>query len=130
MLVRIDVGGGIRPWIVAVHPPSPVFAANLPTRDRILADLATTITTLDGPVIVAGDFNATPYTPAFRDFVHAAGVATFRRLPATFPNRLGDAGLPIDHVMVRDAGLARLQALPSIGSDHRALAATILLPPG
>lgn len=130
MLVRIDVGGGVRPWIVGVHPPSPVLPGNLPTRDRILADLATIITTLDGPVIVAGDFNSTPYTPAFREFVHAAGVATFGRLPATFPNRLGAAGLPIDHVMVRDARLAELQALPSIGSDHRALAATILLPPG
>ena len=130
MLVRIDTGDGFRPWIVAVHPPSPVFAENLPVRDRILRELATAIATLDGPVIVAGDFNATPYTPAFRTFVEAAGVTTFRRFSATFPDRLGGAGLPIDHVMVRDARLSRLQALPSIGSDHRALAATILLPSG
>lgn len=129
-LVRIDPGTGVRPWIVAIHPPSPVFAENLPVRDRILSELAPVVATLDGPVIVAGDFNSTPYTPAFRAFVEAAGVATFKRFPATFPNRLGDLGLPIDHVMVRDARLWRLRALSSIGSDHRALAATILLPSG
>lgn len=128
MLLRLDAGDGGKPWIVAIHPPSPIFKRGLPVRDRILRDLAGVIPTLGGPVIVAGDFNATPYTPVFRDFVSAAGVATYRSLPATFPDVLGMAGLPIDHVMVRDARLAKLQGLPSIGSDHRMLSATVLLP--
>jgi endonuclease/exonuclease/phosphatase (EEP) superfamily protein YafD len=128
LLVRIEVANGQKPWIVAVHPPSPVFRENVPVRDRILQELAEVIPTLDGPVIVAGDFNTTPYAPVFKPFVTSAELATFSRFPATFPDSYGAAGLPIDHVMVRGAELLKLQALPSMGSDHRALAATILLP--
>lgn len=126
--VRLDMGDRLQPWVVVVHPPSPVVAGNLPLRDRILRELATTVSQLDGPVIVAGDFNATPYTPAFRAFAEEAGLASFGHFPPTYPNRLGDLGLPIDHVLVRDARLVELQALPSIGSDHRPLSARILLP--
>lgn len=128
--VRLDMGNGLQPWIVVVHPPSPVVAGNLPLRDRIFSELAATVSQLEGPVIVAGDFNATPYTPAFRAFAESAGLASFERFPATYPNRLRDLGLPIDHVLVRDARLVDLQAIPSIGSDHRALSARILLPAG
>ena len=127
VLARIQAEGGQTPWIIAVHPPSPVFAENLPVRDRILEELAEVVRTLDGPVIIAGDFNTTPYAPVFQQFVGSAGVATFGRFPSTFPSALGAVGLPIDHVMVRDAQLLRLQALTPTGSDHRPLAATILL---
>ena len=129
VLVRIQAGSGQTPWIVAVHPPSPVFAENLPVRDRILEELAEVVRRLDGPVIIAGDFNTTPYAPVFREFVGSAGVATFGRFPSTFPSALGAVGLPIDHVMVRDAQLTQLQALTPTGSDHRPLAATIRLAP-
>lgn len=128
--VRLDMGDGLQPWIVVVHPPSPVIAGNLPLRDRIFGELAATVGQLDGSVIVAGDFNATPYTPAFRAFAEGAGLASFERFPATYPSRLRDLGLPIDHVLVRDARLVDLQAIPPIGSDHRPLSARILLPAG
>lgn len=128
--VRLDMGEGLQPWIIVMHPPSPVVPGNLPVRDRIFHELATTVPQLEGPVIVAGDFNATPYTPAFRNFVEAAGLGSFGSFPATYPNRLRDLGLPIDHVLVRDARLVDLRALPSIGSDHRPLSATLLLPAG
>lgn len=128
--VRLDMGDGLQPWIIVVHPPSPVVAGNLPVRDRIFRELAATVSQLDGPVIVAGDFNATPYTPAFRSFAELAGLGSFQRFPATYPNRLRDLGLPIDHVLVRDARLVDLQAIPPVGSDHRALSAQILLPAG
>ncbi len=128
--VRLDMGEGVQPWVIVVHPPSPVVPGNLPVRDRIFQELATTVPQLEGPVIVAGDFNATPYTPAFRRFVETAGLGSFESFPATYPNRLRDLGLPIDHVLVRDARLVDLRALPSIGSDHRPLSATLLLPAG
>ena len=127
VLARIQAGSGQTPWIIAVHPPSPVFAENLPVRDRILEELAEVVRTLDGPVIIAGDFNTTPYAPVFKEFVGSAEVATFGRFPSTFPSALGAVGLPIDHVMVRDAQLLQLQALTPTGSDHRPLAATIRL---
>lgn len=127
VLARLDVADGVHPWIVAIHAPSPIYRDSLPMRDLIFEKLGAVITGLDGSVIVLGDFNASPYTPVYRDFVEVAGLATFRRLPASYPARLGGFGVPIDHVLARGARIAELQALPSIGSDHRPLAATIIL---
>jgi endonuclease/exonuclease/phosphatase (EEP) superfamily protein YafD len=127
-LARLNVAEGLRPWIVAIHAPSPVYPDNLPVRHLIYEKLTETIAGLDGPVIVVGDFNATPYTPVYRDFVEAAGLATFRHFPASYPAGLGGFGIPIDHVLARGARLAELQALPPIGSDHRPLTATFIFP--
>lgn len=126
-LVRIDMPG-VQPWLLVIHPPSPAFRYWLPTRDRIYAELAPVVATLDGPVIVAGDFNATPYTPVFRRFVAATGLASFTRFPATYSDKLGPIGIPIDHVLVRGAALTDLRALEPVGTDHRPLRAEILLP--
>ena len=127
VLVRLDVAAGLHPWIVAIHAPSPIYGDGLPKRDLIFEKLGALIAGLDGPVIVLGDFNASPYTPVYRDFVEVAGLATFRHLPASYPARLGGFGVPIDHVLARGARVTELYALPSIGSDHRPLAATIIL---
>ena len=127
VLARLDVAAGLHPWIVAIHAPSPIYKDGLPTRDLIFEKLGEVIAGLDGPVIVVGDFNASPYTPAFRGFVDVAGLATFRRLPASYPARVGGLGVPIDHVLGRGVRIAELHALRPIGSDHRPLAATIIL---
>jgi endonuclease/exonuclease/phosphatase (EEP) superfamily protein YafD len=126
-LARLNVAEGFRPWVVVIHAPSPVYSDSLPVRDLIYEKLAETIAGLEGPVIVVGDFNATPYTPVYRRFVEAAGLATFRHFPASYPARLGEFGIPIDHVLARGARLAELQALAPIGSDHRPLTATVVL---
>jgi endonuclease/exonuclease/phosphatase (EEP) superfamily protein YafD len=127
VLARLDVADGLRPWIVAIHAPTPIYKDSLPTRDLIFEKLDEVIAGLDGPVIVVGDFNASPYTPVYRGFTEVAGLATFRHFPASYPARLGGFGVPIDHVLARGARVAELHALPPIGSDHRPLAATLIL---
>jgi endonuclease/exonuclease/phosphatase (EEP) superfamily protein YafD len=44
-----------------------------------------------------------------------------------YPAWLGGLGVPIDHVLGRGVRIAELHALRPIGSDHRPLAATIIL---
>lgn len=128
IVARLSVTGADNPWIVVVHPWNPVAAANLAARDRYLAEIAEAVTRLPGPVIVAGDFNVTPYAPAFRAFLRATRTTTFTDFPATYPAPLGPLGIPIDHVLVSGIRLAELEALPSIGSDHRPLKALLFLP--
>ncbi len=128
LVARLSIPGAEDPWIVTVHPAHPATPARLSARDSYLLDLAGFIAELDGPVIVAGDFNVTPYAPAFRLFLDASRTATARHFPATWPAPLGPLGVPIDHVLVRDARVATLDALPFPGSDHRPLRAEILLP--
>jgi len=128
LLAKISVPGAENPWIVVVHPSNPTSPSWLAARDAYLLDLAELIVELEGPVIVAGDFNATPFAPTFQLFLNASQTSTSRDFPATWPSVLGPLGIPIDHVLVRDARLANLEAFPTVGSDHRALKAEILLP--
>lgn len=120
-----DVGGV---WIVIVHATDPIRRKGLGLRDEFLSSLAPIIASLSGPVIVAGDFNATPFTPAFQQFLDDARIAPARGFPGSYPASLGAFGLAIDHILVRDADLAALRALPPAGSDHRPLLARIVLP--
>ena len=128
IVARLSVTGADDPWIVALHPWDPLAPADLLARDRYLAELAKAVTRLSGPVVVAGDFNVTPYAPVFRAFLKATRTTTFTGFPATFPAPLGPLGIPIDHVLVSGISLADLKALPSIGSDHRPLKALLFLP--
>jgi len=128
LLAKISVPGAKDPWMVVVHPSNPANPAWLAARDSYLLDLAELIAELRGPVIVAGDFNATPCSPTFRQFLSTSQTSTAGGFPATWPSMLGPLGIPIDHVLAREARLTSLEAFPSVGSDHRALKAEILLP--
>jgi len=128
LIAQLSVTGTVDPWLITVHPWIPLVAGKLAERDRYLDVIADAITRLEGPVIVAGDFNATPYAPVFRSFLKKARMTTFTRFPATFPARMGPFGISIDHILVGGIRLAHLKALPSIGSDHRPLQALLFLP--
>ena len=91
-------------------------------RNQQLTELATRATAVQGPLIVAGDFNTTPYSPYFADWLEAAGVTDSRRgrtLSTSWPTMLRWAGIPIDHVAVNEhfAILAH-RNLPNFESDH------------
>jgi len=127
-IVRISVPGVSNPWIVAVDTWDPKTSASLADRDRLLHGITRKIRELRGPVIVAGDFNATPFTPVFRDFLRLANVSLLQPAVSTFPARLGWLGIPVDHILVRDIAVTEVEVLPSIGSDHRPVKATLIIP--
>jgi endonuclease/exonuclease/phosphatase (EEP) superfamily protein YafD len=100
----------------------------LDQRDRLLLGAAKKIGELSGPVVVSGDFNATPLTPIFNDLLKIADITASRFYVSTFPSKLKWFGIPIDHILVRHMRVKRINALPAIGSDHRPLKAALLLP--
>jgi endonuclease/exonuclease/phosphatase (EEP) superfamily protein YafD len=109
--------------IVLSHPPPPVRRAISQSRDEQLRALGQFIANQRNPVIVAGDFNATPWTPSFRDMVSKAELINARRgrgLVGTWPANLPPfLRLPIDHVLVTPPLAIVGFATPgSIGSDH------------
>jgi endonuclease/exonuclease/phosphatase (EEP) superfamily protein YafD len=86
---------------------------------------------MDGPVILAGDFNATRQHQALRELLETgftdAHLATGRGWAATWPvgRRLPPFAL-IDHVLVSpDLAVASVDEVAISGSDHRAVVATI-----
>jgi len=119
--------GGTTLSLVAAHLTKPYFG-NLQSQE--LEALAAAIAAKEGPVLIAGDFNSTPWAPDFLRFLGAADLRLSVPAPGTWPVLAGDVGLPIDHILVREpAAISSLRALSdSLGSNHRGIVADILIP--
>lgn len=110
--------------VVGVHPasPSPRDATDSRRRNLELDYIAHGIQAVDRPVLVAGDFNTTPWSPHFRDLLDAANLrlaAAGHGYVATWPRSVWPARIPIDHVLVKGpVAVADFTRGPSIGSDH------------
>jgi endonuclease/exonuclease/phosphatase (EEP) superfamily protein YafD len=124
--------GGVR--FVAFHAVAPTPGAvpqwreDLATLDRWCADRRS------GPVIVAGDFNATLDHAVFRDAITGcadAGERTGQGLVGTWPTRFPRwLGPQIDHVLVTGGITAESLSVHDVpGSDHRAVLTRLRLLP-
>ena len=115
---------GTEVTVVAFHPMPPITAADHGRRNRLLADISARYA--DRPTIVIGDFNATPWSSAFRA-PRRNGFTIAGGLQATWPAPLrGLIGLPIDHVMVsRHWSVIDRAVGPDLGSDHLPIQATV-----
>ncbi|MEV8466192.1 endonuclease/exonuclease/phosphatase family protein [Fluviibacterium sp. DFM31] len=83
-----------------------------------------------GPTVVVGDFNAAPWSERMRFIRKRSGLEGIRWPMATWPAAAGWAGVPIDHVLVKN-GPQVVAVTPwgaALGSDHRGLLVDIALP--
>lgn len=117
--------------VIAFHPLPPM-RSDVEWRLREKLRRITAAAPLDGmPTLVAGDFNATPWSPAFLQ-LEARHWRRTGTLQPTWPTRWhGVMGIPIDHVLAsvhwRLIGSTRG---PSIGSDHYPVRVELALPAG
>lgn len=81
----------------------------------------------DGPIIVAGDFNLTPWSWNWRKFRAESGLRSDGPWPASWPSApLKLPQLAIDHVFIsQDMTIARIGVGPDVGSDHLPIIADI-----
>ncbi len=91
--------------------------------------LASTLRRFQGPVVVAGDFNMTPFSIRYGNLLRDTGL---RRagggLNPTWPSLLAPLGLALDHVLVgRGVKNATLRSGPRLGSDHLPIVGTFSL---
>ncbi|MEM6277311.1 MAG: endonuclease/exonuclease/phosphatase family protein [Pseudomonadota bacterium] len=116
-LAAMEVVGPDGPgWVASIHLLWP-----WPYPQRVQSEgIARQIAELDGPVIVAGDFNQLPWSYAVRSITEAAGAEYLGPRRRTF--QLYGMPLPLDHVLAASGEVTRLGR---IGSDHRALAARV-----
>ena len=108
--------------VIGVHLSAPMTPRRAAARNQQLTELAARAAAVQEPLIVAGDFNTTPYSPYFADFLQAAGVTDSRRgrtISTSWPTMLRWAGIPIDHVAVNDGfSILSHRRLPDFESDH------------
>jgi endonuclease/exonuclease/phosphatase (EEP) superfamily protein YafD len=110
--------------VLGVHPSSPTVTDPIDSRQRnhSLNHIARNIEDRIRPLIVAGDFNITPWSPHFRDLIGVSGLrnaAEGQGLIATWPRQFWPLRVPIDHVLVRGPiAVHSITRGPSTGSDH------------
>jgi endonuclease/exonuclease/phosphatase (EEP) superfamily protein YafD len=119
--------------IAGVHPSSPSPSAPRDTRrrNRELDHIAEVAREADRPLIVAGDFNTTPWSPHFQDLLAAAGLrnaADGHGYIGTWPTWFWPALIPIDHVLFKGPlAVTTMRRGPAVGSDHYPLLADVRL---
>ncbi len=102
------------------------------------AEVASGLETIEGPLVLVGDFNATPWSYELRDFAERAGLDRQTHNLFTWPARFYIRGwrqfipfLPLDHLFTRDGILVHsVSATAPAGSDHLALLAEMSVPAG
>ena len=107
--------------LLGIHPLAPVSERSAELRDEQLAFAADWARRVRGPAIVAGDFNSTPWTHAFRTLFGDEDFTNTQRghgFDATW--RAGTIWqVPIDHIVVTsDLTVIERELGPALGSDH------------
>ncbi len=119
---------------VGVHLSAPTSPRRATQRTGELKLLAEHRATIAGPLVVAGDFNLTPYSPYYQDWIASSGLTDTRRhrtLSVSWPAVLPILGIPIDHVAVsKDFDILAHKRLDNFDSDHYGILAALALRDG
>ena len=129
-------GTDAEPTFISTHMPPPRSA--FPSWRADIVRLGPTLRELPatGPVIAGGDLNATPDVVEFRRLLGSGGYRSGAAQAGagrirTYPNHLRRYGIPpmlaLDHVLTRKATVTAIRAVAVAGSDHRAVAATVVV---
>jgi len=122
LVAEVTLERGPTLTFVVTHPWPPVNTWTQDRQTEHLAALAHRIRELRGPVVLAGDLNATPWSRLFRKLVGTTGLCDTRRgfgYQGSFPASSAIVRVPIDHVLVScDVGVRDRAIGPDVGSDH------------
>jgi len=130
-------------WPIQINP---LWRSGLSIRERFWRtyerksaewrDLVEAINAIDGPLVLVGDFNSTPWSYAMRRFGAQTGLKRNTRNLVTYPKLLFFGGrwrqtlafLPIDHLFSRgDIAMLEVKAGSPAGSDHLPLIARFFI---
>lgn len=126
---------------IGTHPMVPVKPSTFHRRNRQLAALEKYINQQQIPVIIAGDFNLSPWSPYYRKFIKKTNLHNTRLgfgilpswpRPAThvkIPSWLIPlVNIPIDHCFVsKDFGVINTRISQNGNSDHAAIVVDLVL---
>lgn len=119
---RIAVGGAVI-TVVGTHTLAPYTRGMWDGRNRFTHRLAEKLRTVKDPLVVTGDFNNTPWSAHYRDFVETSGLLDSSRGRGPLPSWPASAPaflrIPLDHCFHSpDVRILAKRLCPDIGSDH------------
>ena len=124
---------GTRVGLLGVHLHWPLGSANSRLRNEELDGIAAFAGSRKEPLLVAGDFNVTPWSTHFRGAVARSGLGDCAQgsgFAPTWPAQFLPLGIRIDHCLAsREWSRIDVRTGPSLGSDHRPLIADLNLAP-
>lgn len=114
--------------LLGIHPLAPLSSGSAALRDEQLLFASDWARRTRDKAVIAGDFNSTPWTHAFRTLFAGDDFTNTQRgygFEATW--RAGSIWqLPIDHIVVTDdLTVVRREVGPDLGSDHLPVFASI-----
>lgn len=115
--------------VLGLHARWPITPRLLEARDDALRRAANVVRSEPLPTVVLGDFNLTPFSPAFAQFAEGTGLRDAMAGPGwnpTWQAGFWPLALRIDHVLVPPSVcVSHAEVGPSIGSDHRPVVARL-----
>ncbi|WP_209598945.1 endonuclease/exonuclease/phosphatase family protein [Ruegeria sp. HKCCSP351] len=112
--LQVKAPDGSLVWIVSIHLKWP-FPYDQSTQSRIIAER---IAKLDGPVLIAGDFNMVPWGASVRRIAAAADNQSFGAVLNTHNLGSWHLPLPIDNLLFPKGTTGTVELRPFMGSDH------------
>ena len=112
--VRVRLPDGTTPMIVSLHLGWPFPAGQSQQATRI----ADWLVTVEGPILIGGDFNMVPWGFSVRSIAQAARATRVGPYFGTFPESEPFIPLPIDHVLLPAGASGQAEMRPKLGSDH------------
>jgi len=120
--------------IITTHPIPPMNKTMFNARNQHMQELAQHIQLQTDLLILTGDFNNTPFTQSFNQFLKQSQLTQARKhggINNSWPSQFKNIGLmiPIDHILLSpQINQFELQVLPAIDSDHLPLLLKTYLP--
>jgi endonuclease/exonuclease/phosphatase (EEP) superfamily protein YafD len=112
--------------LVGTHITRPPYIGD---QFRQIRKLGEYLRSIEGPLIVMGDFNATPFSALLTDLEKRSGLIALTGIPS-WPSYLDMPQLAIDHILassqIRVLEKARIGR--SAGSDHYPVSVTVAVP--
>jgi endonuclease/exonuclease/phosphatase (EEP) superfamily protein YafD len=121
IVARLEVDGQ-ELTVIGTHPPPPRGQKGSVYRNQQLAALARYVNSINGPLLLCGDFNISPWSPYFRQLLRDSGLLDSERgfgLHPTWPVDRPLLRVPIDHCLISpQIQVTSRRVGPYTGSDH------------
>ncbi len=108
--------------VIATHPPPPKHPAGFKRRNEHFENMTQYIQGLEGPIMLIGDLNCSPYSPFLKDLLTKTKLKDSRQgfgINATWPALFMPVSFPIDHALLSEGfNVLNRTSGPKIGSDH------------
>jgi len=110
--------------IVSFHPRAPIRKGHFALRNQMLASAATCLLALPNPKICIGDFNMSPWSYYYQNFLRQTQLKDARKANGLMPSwptflMLRWLMIPIDHCLIsRDIRVLEIKTGQRVGSDH------------